>query len=91
MASDFYSADCEEAVVEITNACNLRCPHCASTSGCAREGEMTLDELKRVMSDLAELGCREVTLLGGEFVLRRDWPEVARAVRTLMAARRAVA
>ena len=81
MASDFYSADCEEAVVEITNACNLRCPHCASTSGCAREGEMTLDELKRVMSDLAELGCREVTLLGGEFVLRRDWPEVARAVK----------
>lgn len=78
---DIYSSDCEESVVEITNACNLRCSHCASTSGCAREAEMTLEELKRVMSDLAELGCREVTLLGGEFVLRHDWPEVARSVK----------
>lgn len=33
------------AVVEITNKCNLRCPHCASDSGCAREDEMSLDEL----------------------------------------------
>ena len=26
------------AVVEITNKCNLRCPHCASDSGCPRNG-----------------------------------------------------
>ena len=81
MSSDTYSAACEEAVIEITNACNLRCPHCASTSGRARADEMTLAELQGVIRDLASLGCREVTLLGGEFVLRRDWPEVARAVK----------
>ena len=78
MSSGTYSVACEEAVIEITNACNLRCPHCASTSGRARADEMTLAELQGVFRDLASLGCREVTLLGGEFVLRRDWPEVAR-------------
>ena len=43
------------AVVEITNKCNLRCPHCASDSGCAREDEMSLDELCGVVKDLASL------------------------------------
>lgn len=81
MSGGVYSAPCEEAVIEITNACNLRCPHCASDSGRAREREMSLAELQGVMRDLASIGCREVTLLGGEFVLRQDWPEVARAVK----------
>lgn len=77
MLTGSYLAACEETVIEITNACNLRCPHCTSTSGCARADEMTLSELQGAIRDLASLGCREVTLLGGEFVLRRDWPEVA--------------
>lgn len=81
MAAVVFDRSCEEAVVEITNACNLRCPHCASTSGCRREAELSLAELTQVMKDLAEIGCGQVTLLGGEFVLRRDWPEVARAVK----------
>ena len=81
MSASVFKPACEEAVIEITNACNLRCPHCASDSGCTRKDEMTLAELQGVMRDLASLGCREVTLLGGEFVLRRDWPEVARAVK----------
>jgi len=69
------------AVVEITNRCNLHCPHCASASGCARPDEMTLAELSGVMRDLAALGCKNVTLLGGEFLLRPDWYEVAQAVK----------
>ena len=69
------------AVVEVTNRCNLRCPHCASDSGCARADEMSLAELRQVILDLRSLGCREFTMLGGEFVLRPDWEEVARAVK----------
>ena len=69
------------AVVEVTNRCNLRCPHCASDSGCARADEMSLDELKDVVRGLRSLGCREFTLLGGEFLLRNDWYEIARAVK----------
>ena len=69
------------AVVEVTNRCNLRCPHCASDSGCARAEEMSLDELKDVVRGLRSLGCREFTLLGGEFLLRDDWYAIARAVK----------
>lgn len=69
------------AVVEVTNRCNFRCPFCASDSGCARENEMSLDEIRGVVRDLASLGCREFTMLGGEFQLRSDWYEIGRAVK----------
>ena len=78
---DKYTTPIFAAVVEITNKCNLRCPHCASDSGCAREDEMSLDELRDVVKDLAALGCKEFTMLGGEFLLRSDWYEIARAVK----------
>lgn len=67
--------------MEVTNRCNLRCPCCASASGKARADEMTLDEMKGVVRDLAVLGCREFTMLGGEFLLRPDWYEIAREVK----------
>ncbi len=69
------------AVLEITNRCNLRCPHCGSTSGEARAGELTLAELRALVRELRSLGCEEVTVLGGEALLRPDWLEIARAVR----------
>ena len=65
------------AVLEVTNRCNLRCPCCASASGKARPDEMDLDEMKGVVRDLAALGCRDFTMLGGEFLLRPDWYDIA--------------
>ena len=73
--------DWHAAVVEITNRCNLRCPCCASASGRARPDEMSLEEMCGVVRDLAALGCREFTMLGGEFLLRPDWYEIAKAVK----------
>ena len=69
------------AVMEVTNRCNLRCPHCASASGSARPDEMSLQEVRTVVSDLAALGCHTVALLGGEVLLRPDWFDIAMAVR----------
>ena len=69
------------AVVEVTNRCNFRCPFCASDSGCARENEMSFDEMRGVVRDLASLGCREFTMLGGEFLLRSDWYEIGKMVK----------
>ncbi|MFB3891687.1 MAG: radical SAM protein [Phycisphaerae bacterium] len=68
------------AVIEVTNRCNLRCPHCASTSGAPRENELTLDEIRGVLAGVARLGGREITIIGGEALLRPDWPEICRAV-----------
>ena len=47
------------AVVEITNKCNLRCPHCASDSGCAREDEMSLEELR---GEVCKAGCSAMAI-----------------------------
>lgn len=76
-----WTEQIHSAVVEITNRCNLRCPHCASASGVARPDEMGLDEMKDVVRALKDLGCREFTLLGGEFLLRSDWYDIAATVR----------
>lgn len=79
--SALYSEPIVAAVVEVTNRCNLRCPHCASDSGRARADEMSLAELTALFVELRAIGCRELSLLGGEFLLRPEWFEVARAVK----------
>jgi radical SAM protein with 4Fe4S-binding SPASM domain len=68
------------AVIEVTNQCNLRCPHCASTSGLPRRDELTLPEIKGLLTDIAHLGGEEITVIGGEVFLRPDWVEICEAV-----------
>ena len=68
-------------VLELTNRCNLRCPHCASDSGPRRCYEMGRGELQKVFHDLAELGCNTISMLGGEILLRPDWYEVCQDAR----------
>ena len=68
-------------VLELTNCCNLRCPHCASDSGTSRCYEMSRTELQKVFHDLAELGCNTISMLGGEILLRHDWYEVCQDAR----------
>ena len=69
-------------VLELTNRCNLRCPHCASDSGTSRCYEMSRSELQKVFHDLAELGCNTISMLGGEILLRSDWYEVCQDARS---------
>jgi radical SAM protein with 4Fe4S-binding SPASM domain len=65
-------------VWELTLACNLRCKHCGSRAGDRREGELEDHELFRIADELADLGCRRVTLSGGEPTLHPLWDEVGR-------------
>lgn len=68
------------AVWEITLACDLSCRHCGSRAGKARPDELTTAEALDVVEQLAALGTKEVTLIGGEAYLRDDWTRIARAV-----------
>jgi radical SAM protein with 4Fe4S-binding SPASM domain len=63
---------------EITDACNLRCIHCEADSGLADPAELSPDEALRLADDLADCGCQRVCLTGGEPLVRRDWPAIAR-------------
>jgi radical SAM protein with 4Fe4S-binding SPASM domain len=70
----------EYVVWELTLRCDLACRHCGSRAGRARDAELTTDEARGVVRQLAEMGAREVTLIGGEAYLRDDWTTIARAI-----------
>ena len=68
-------------VWELTLACNLKCHHCGSRAGKRRPDELDTDEALDLVRGLAALGTREVTLIGGEAFMRRDWLRIIRAIR----------
>lgn len=68
------------AVWELTLACNLKCHHCGSRAGAKRPAELTTEECLDLVCQLADMGTREVTLIGGEAYLRPDWVEIIRAI-----------
>jgi radical SAM protein with 4Fe4S-binding SPASM domain len=67
-------------VWELTLACNLRCVHCGSRAGRKREGELSTEECLDIVRQLAELGTREISLIGGEAYMRRDWLTIVKAI-----------
>ena len=69
------------AVWELTLACDLKCHHCGSRAGKRRTNELTTDECLDLVRQLARMGTREVTLIGGEAYLRRDWLQIIREIR----------
>ncbi len=69
------------AVWEITLACDLACRHCGSRAGRARPDELSTVEALALVDQLADLGTKEVTLIGGEAYLRADWLDIVRAIR----------
>lgn len=68
------------AVWEITLKCNLACSHCGSRAGRARTQELSTEEALDLVKQMAEVGIKEVTLIGGEAFLRPDWLQIATAI-----------
>ena len=69
------------AVWEVTLRCDLACRHCGSRAGRERPEELTTEQCLDLVRQMADLGLKEVTLIGGEAYLRDDWTEIVRAVR----------
>ena len=60
-------------VLEITTACNLRCIHCHTTGGRRADDELTTEEVKRLLDQLAKVReFRMVAFTGGEPLVRDD-------------------
>ena len=68
------------AVWEITLKCNLACNHCGSRAGEARSDELTTAEALNLIEQMADLGINEITLIGGEAYLRKDWLQLVEAI-----------
>lgn len=67
-------------VWEITLACCFSCKYCGSKAGRARQNELSTRECIDLAGQLAELGCRRVSLIGGEVFMRNDWREIVAAL-----------
>ena len=63
--------------LEITGRCNLRCAHCYMTAY-REEAELETGEVKRVLDELADAGCIQLLITGGEPLLREDFREIWR-------------
>ncbi len=69
------------AVWELTLRCDLSCVHCGSRARKARPDELSTAEALDLVRQMAALGVREVSLIGGEAYLRDDFFEIVRAIR----------
>ena len=78
LSRDFFPA---YVVWELTLACDHACAHCGSRGARAREGELTTDEALACADELAELGTREVVLIGGEAYLHEGFFTIARRLK----------
>jgi AdoMet-dependent heme synthase len=67
------------ATLQVTDRCNYECIHCYQEHD--REGELALDEIQRILGELAEAGVLFLVLMGGEFFMRRDADDILRAAR----------
>ena len=68
--------------MDVTYRCNERCVHCYLDHD--DHGEMTTDEIKGVLDQLAEAGVFFLTFSGGEVFLRRDFMDLVAYARSLL-------
>jgi MoaA/NifB/PqqE/SkfB family radical SAM enzyme len=73
------------AMCECTYRCNLRCTHCfiLHKVSARRPDLVSTEHVLRLLDELVELGCLEVTLTGGETTLHPDYRALVSAARSL--------
>ena len=61
---------------ELTLACDHACAHCGSRAALARKDELSTENALSLVDELAEMGTREVVLIGGEAYLHDGFYEI---------------
>ena len=60
----------------ITGRCNYRCKHCFMSAPEAKFGELCLDQMKKIVNELKKCGIYNISLTGGEPLVRDDFFEI---------------
>lgn len=68
--------------IELSKRCNIHCNYCYSASGKPLENELTLEEIKKVITDAKELGARTVTINGGEPTIHPHFSEIVQFIHS---------
>ncbi|EKD27912.1 MAG: radical SAM protein [uncultured bacterium] len=68
----------------ITNKCNLSCKHCLGGNTLKKaKSELSLDKINKLAHEISELGCKNISLFGGEPLLRKDFNKILEIFSTL--------
>ena len=76
-----YDEVCEVAHLEISASCNMKCKYCYV--GHKGGKELSTDNWKKILDELAASGIFQVSFGGGEPTLRKDLFQIAKYVRLL--------
>lgn len=71
------------ATVELTRKCNARCKHCIVDALYEKENEMSSERIIKLIEELHDEGCEDITFTGGEPFLREDWALFVQKARSL--------
>jgi radical SAM protein with 4Fe4S-binding SPASM domain len=66
---------------QVTDRCNYECVHCYQDH--VGHDELSTDEISRILGELADAGVLFLTLMGGEFFMRRDADDILRRAHAL--------
>jgi GTP 3',8-cyclase len=83
---DGHGRKIEDVRVSVTDRCNFRCQYCMPAEGLPwleRAEILTFEEIVRIVGLLAAMGVRDLRLTGGEPLVRREFPALARMLSDL--------
>lgn len=83
---DQFGRRIEYLRISVTDKCNLRCVYCMPMEGLPwlkREALLTYEEIERIVRVMAGMGLKRVRITGGEPLVRRDLPELARMISSV--------
>lgn len=66
---------------QVTDRCNYECVHCYQEH--VERDELSFAEIERILRELADAGVLFLTLMGGEFFMRRDADDILRLAHEL--------
>lgn len=78
---DQFGRRVEYLRVSVTDKCNLRCVYCMPLEGLpwmTRDEILDYEEIEAIVRTMAGMGLRRVRITGGEPLVRRDLPDLAR-------------
>ena len=64
----------------ITGRCNLKCRHCFMSAPRAKYGELSLEQCLDIVRQISEAGILDISLTGGEPLVRSDFFEIVDAL-----------
>lgn len=67
------------ALIHVTNLCNLNCRHCYARKG---EKRLSIDDFKKIIDELSELGTKMYHLSGGELLLHPEIFEIIKLIKS---------